>query len=88
MNVVGNAVGSAAQAAMIVGAAFVVSLAGSWVSGWSVRVPGVLMVRRATGNTMDGVVFDPNAVGLVVLTGLLATLIAAWRPAKSPRQQR
>lgn len=85
MSMVSRAIGSAAFAGVLTVTALVVALAGSWISGWSLDVPGLLMVRRASADAADGVVFDPNATGMVVLAGLLAILIAARGPAGAGR---
>ena len=64
-----------------------VVLAGSWVTGWSITVPGVLTVARMSEDATQGIAFDPNALGLVVAAALLATLLAA-RPGLSVRSGR
>lgn len=88
VSVVSRAVGSAALAGVVTITAFVIAVAGSWISGWAIRVPGLLTVSRASDNATDGVIFDPNAFGLLLLGGLLAVLMAAWRPAAAIRDRR
>ena len=87
MDVISRAVGAAVVAGVLTVTAFLLALAGSWVSGWAIRVPGLLTVRRASDDPVDGVVFDPNAFGLVVLAGVLAIVIAARRPAAATRDR-
>lgn len=87
MRVVGRAVGSAALAGVLTITAFIIALAVSWISGWSLTFPGLLTVRRASAVAADGVVFDPNATGWLVLAGVLTIVIAAWSPA-SPNRAR
>jgi mannose/fructose/N-acetylgalactosamine-specific phosphotransferase system component IID len=82
MSAVGRAVGSLAAAAVLIASALVVVLAASWATGWSITVPGVLSVARVSEDATQGIAFDPNALGLVVLAALLATLLAA-RPGLS-----
>ena len=88
MRVVSRWIGSAAVAGMLTFTTFILALAGSWISGWGIRVPGLLKVGRASDDAAGGVVFDPNTVGLVMLAGLLTILLAAWRPAAAATRKR
>ena len=85
MSVLVRVVGCALVALSTVFLLLLVLVFTSWVTGWTISVPHVLAVARASGELVDGVTFDPNALGLVAVAGLLSTLFAA---VDRPREKR